>query len=44
MQGKMMSQPMHRVQVDGLPLTKNGSLKVELVPMPGNDNPWRNSG
>lgn len=24
-----------------LPLTKNGSLKVELVPMPASDNPWR---
>jgi hypothetical protein len=24
-----------------LPLTKNGSLKVELVPMPSGDNPWR---
>ena len=24
-----------------LPLTKNGGLKVELVPMPGGDNPWR---
>lgn len=23
------------------PLTKNGSLKVELVPMPSGDNPWR---
>lgn len=24
-----------------LPLTANGGLKVELVPMPGGDNPWR---
>lgn len=24
-----------------LPLSKNGSLKVELVPMPSGDNPWR---
>jgi len=24
-----------------LPLTENGSLKVELVPMPSGDNPWR---
>jgi len=31
----------YRVEIDGLPLTKNGSLKVELVPMPSSDNPWR---
>ena len=24
-----------------LPLTKNGALKVELIPMPASDNPWR---
>lgn len=24
-----------------LPLSKNGSLKVELTPMPSGDNPWR---
>lgn len=24
-----------------LPLSKNGSLKVELVPIPSSDNPWR---
>ena len=26
---------------DSLPLSKNGSLKVELIPMPSGDNPWR---
>jgi hypothetical protein len=24
-----------------LQITENGSLKVELIPMPGGDNPWR---
>ena len=24
-----------------LPLTANGGLKVELVPMPAGENPWR---
>jgi hypothetical protein len=32
------------VQIDGLPLTQNGSLKVELVPMPGGENPYGNQG
>jgi len=27
-----------------LPLTQNGSLKVELIPMPSGDNPWRTRG
>ena len=27
-----------------LPLSKNGSLKVELIPMPSGDNPWRTKG
>ncbi len=27
-----------------LPLSKNGSLKVELTPMPSGDNPWRTRG
>jgi len=27
-----------------LPLTENGGLKVELVPMPSGDNPWRTRG
>ena len=36
-----MSNEPNRVQVDGLSITNNGSLKVELVPMPSGDNPWR---
>ena len=36
-----MSNENNRVQVDGLPITNNGGLKVELVPMPAGDNPWR---
>ncbi len=36
-----MSDELNRVQVDGLPLTKNGGLRVELVPMPATENPWR---
>ncbi len=27
-----------------LQITENGSLKVELIPMPGGDNPWRTRG
>ena len=36
-----MTNESDRVQIDGLPLTNNGGLKVELVPMPSGDNPWR---
>ena len=38
--GDLPVQP-HCAQIDGLPLTQNGSLKVELVPVPGGDNPSR---
>jgi hypothetical protein len=37
-----MPREVTRVQIDSLPLTDNGGLKVELVPMPAGDNPWRN--
>jgi len=33
-----------KTQHSGLPLSKNGSLKVELIPMPSGDNPWRTRG
>jgi len=36
-----MSTEPKRVQIDGLPTTDNGGLRVELVPMPSGDNPWR---
>ena len=29
------------VKIENLPMTKNEALKVELVPMPSGDNPWR---
>jgi len=34
----------NKTQHSGLPLSKNGSLKVELIPMPSGDNPWRTRG
>lgn len=36
-----MPQQTDQAGIEGLPITKNGALKVELVPMPGADNPWR---
>jgi hypothetical protein len=39
--GGDMFQATNHLQIDGLPLTNNGGLKVELVPMPAGDNPWR---
>lgn len=32
------------ITVKNLPLTQNGSLRVELVPVPSGDNPWRTRG
>ena len=32
------------MKLGGLPLTENGGLRVELVPMPSGDNPWRTQG
>jgi len=39
--GKPVDDEPRRVKVEGLPTTQNGGLRVELVPMPGSDNPWR---
>ena len=39
-----MDEETRRVQVEGLPTTDDGRLRVELVPMPGGDNPWRTRG
>jgi len=39
-----MNDEIKRVKLEGLPTTQNGSLKVELVPMPSGDNPWRTLG
>ena len=39
-----MAEDAHRVQIDNLPVTDNGGLRVELVPMPAGDNPWRTQG
>jgi hypothetical protein len=36
-----MSNEASSTQIDRLPLTKNGALKVELILMPSGDNPWR---
>lgn len=29
------------VELKNLPLTQNGGIKVELIPMPSGENPWR---
>ena len=39
-----MPQDINLVRVENLPLTPNGSLKVELIPMPAGDDPWRTQG
>ena len=39
-----MEDGTHSVQVENLPLTKDGGLRVGLVPMPTGDNPWRTRG
>jgi len=40
-EGLNMDDEVKAVKVEGLPTTRNGSLKVELVPMPSVDDPWR---
>ena len=30
-----------KIEVTNLPLTDNKGLRVELIPMPSGDNPWR---
>jgi hypothetical protein len=39
-----MAEDVRQVKLDNLPLSQNGGLKVELVPMPSGDNPWRTRG
>jgi hypothetical protein len=39
-----MNDEIKRVKVENFPITQNGGLKVELVPMPSGDNPWRTQG
>jgi hypothetical protein len=36
-----MNNETKNMKKEHLPKTKNGALKVELVPMPSGDNPWR---
>lgn len=36
-----MTDDVRQVRIENLPMTQNGGLKVELVPMPSGDNPWR---
>ena len=40
----IMDNDVQLVKVEGLPMTQNECLKVELVPMPSGDNPWRTQG
>lgn len=39
-----MGDDVKRVKIEGLPMTQNGCLKIELVPMPSGDNPSRTRG
>jgi hypothetical protein len=39
-----MSDDPRKIEVTNLPLTQNGKLGVELIPMPSGDNPWRTQG
>jgi hypothetical protein len=39
-----MVEETHRVQIENLPVTDGDRLRVELVPMPAGDNPWRTQG
>jgi len=39
-----MSDDTCKSRASNLPLTKNGYLGVELVPMPSGDDPWRTQG
>lgn len=32
------------IEIRNLPITQNGGLRVELIPMPSGDNPWRTKG
>lgn len=36
-----MAEKVHRVQIENLPVNADKALRVNLVPMPGGDNPWR---
>jgi len=36
-----MADETKSVKIENLPKTKNEALKVELVPIPSGDNPWR---
>lgn len=39
-----MNGDIQSFKIDNLPLSANNSLKVELIPMPSGDNPWRTRG
>ncbi len=39
-----MDNEIKNIKINNLPLTESGRLKVELVPMPSGDNPWRTRG
>ncbi len=39
-----MDDKINAVKMENLPATQNGGLRVELVPMPSGDNPWRMQG
>ena len=39
-----MDDKINAVKIENLPTTQNGGLRVELVPMPSGDNPWRTRG
>ena len=36
-----MANEIKEIKIGNLPRTGNDALKVELVPMPSGDNPWR---
>ncbi len=36
-----MTDEAKNIRIENFPKTKNEALKVELVPMPSGDNPWR---
>ncbi len=39
-----MTQEINKVELSNLPLTDNGSLKVELIAMSSGNDPWRTLG
>jgi hypothetical protein len=39
-----MADDVREVTIKNLPMTQNGGLRVELIPMPSGDNPWRTRG